>query len=88
MERRTVIYGGILTVLIVALAAVGVLILRKRSVATVPPVVSTGAAAKKLPTDTKPYASLPHEEPWKPGTPIPKTGFDPTYPEQPPTSTP
>lgn len=84
MERRTVIYEIIIALLVVGLVVIGVLILRKRAGMTIPPAVSsTPAAVRKLPTDTKPYASIPRAVPWKEGDPVPPaTDFKPTFPEQ------
>lgn len=82
MERRTVVYGTILTLLLVALATVGVLILRKRTVLTNSSGITGAPVQKTFPTDTTPYESLKQEPAWKPGVPIPTKGFDP-YPEAP-----
>lgn len=69
MERKNIVLFIILALLIVAIAVVGVLILRKRTKEFAPRATSTVIQPVKLPPGTKPLESYVPERPWQEGDP-------------------
>ncbi|MCI0479931.1 hypothetical protein L0Y59_05290 [Candidatus Uhrbacteria bacterium] len=68
MERSNIAYGIVLTVLVIALATVGVLLLRKRSSLPQAQIAPSGRTVT-APTTTLPLDKHPFIRPWKVGDP-------------------
>jgi len=73
MEKRNVVYWIILCVLLVALATVGVLILRKRAQPVVVPIMQSSGLGtpNATPPESKSLDSYTPERPYQAGDPIP-----------------